>query len=115
MMEILFKRLTKKWDLVYTRYTDKDIKKLWIDREEADYGQIIIQDIKEAKITAIFRNEWKRFNWSLRTKYDNVEKIAKQFGGGGHIHAAGFKLPAEKSFSKQIQKVVKQMISYMKK
>ena len=114
MMELLFKRLTKKWDLVYTWYTDKDIKKLGIDREEADYGQIIIQDVQEAKITAIFRNEGKRFNWSLRTKYDNVEKIAKQFGGGGHIHAAGFKLPAEKSFSKQIQKVVKQMLSYMK-
>ena len=37
-------------------------------------------------------------------QYD-VQIIAKSFGGGGHLHAAGFKLPREGSFDDQVKAV----------
>ena len=57
MMEKMFARLTQKWWFVYSRYTQQDLTQLWIDRDEADFGQVIIQDIDEAKVTAIFRTD----------------------------------------------------------
>lgn len=116
MMEIIFKRLQKKWDLVYTRYTDKDLNKLWIDREEADFGQIIVQDIDEAKVTVIFRTdeESKKCCISLRSKYTDVQKIAKFFGGGGHIHAAGCTQQRIWSFKQQVEDLSSQISKMIK-
>lgn len=107
MMERMFKRLQKKWDLVYTRYTDTDLKKLGIDREEADFWQIIIQDIDDAKVTIIFRNaeEGKKCCMSLRSKITDVQKIAKVFGGGGHIHAAWCTLERKGTFRQQVEEL----------
>ena len=79
MMELMFSRLEKKGGLVYSRYTDEDLKKFELDREEADFAQIIIQDIQESEITAIYRTEGKTFNGSLRSKEIDVQKIAKNF------------------------------------
>lgn len=107
MMELMFKRLQKKWDLVYTWYTDQDLKKKWIDREEADFWQIIIQDIEEAKVTIIFRDDTvnKRCCLSLRSKSVDVQKIAKTFWWWGHIHAAGCVVPREGRFHKQVEEI----------
>lgn len=111
MMELMFKRLQKKWDLVYTRYTNKDIEKLWIDREEADFGQVIIQDIEDAKVTVIFRED-KNNNvctMSFRSKNINVQEIAKHYGWWGHIHAAWCSVPRKWRFVKQVDKLATQI------
>jgi bifunctional oligoribonuclease and PAP phosphatase NrnA len=107
MMECMFKRLQKKWWLIYTRYTDSDLKKMGIDREEADFWQIIIQDIDEAKVTAIFRTDEEKQLCciSLRSKYIDVQKIAKSFGGGGHIHAAWCTVPRIWRFQHQVEEI----------
>lgn len=111
MMELMFKRLQKKWDLVYTRYTEKDLRKKWIDREEADFGQIIIQDIDDAKVTVIFRDdeETNKCCMSLRSKQTDVQKIAKAFGGGWHIHAAGCTVPRSWRFLQQVENISTEM------
>lgn len=116
MMELMFKRLEKKWDLIYSRYTDKDTKKLNIDREEADYWQIIIQDIDEAKVTVIFRTDKLKnvFCMSFRSKNVNVQKIAKHYWGWGHIYAAWCAIPRVWTFQDQLDKIsteISQMIA----
>ncbi len=105
MMELMFKRLQKKWWLVYTRYTEKDLKKMGIDRDEADFWQIIIQDIDEAKVTVIFRDDPinKKCCLSFRSKYVDVQKIAKHFGGWWHIHAAWCTIPRKWTFQQQVK------------
>ena len=107
-MELMFKRLQKKWELIYSRYTDKDLTKFWIDREEADFWQIIIQDIDDGKVTVIFRSDEKneKCNMSFRSKYVDVQKIAKSFWGGGHIHAAGCVIPRKWRFHQQVEELV---------
>lgn len=57
MMARMFDRLVLEEKLAYTRYSDADLEEFGIDREEADFGQVIIQDITEADITLICREE----------------------------------------------------------
>ncbi len=105
MMELMFKRLQKKWDIIYTRYTEKDIEKSWIDREEADFWQIIIQDIEDAKVSIIFRddNKNKKCCMSFRSKTNDVQKIAELFWWWWHLHAAGASIDRVWYFRKQVQ------------
>lgn len=107
MMQLMFKRLQKKWELIYTRYTDKDLKKLNIDREEADFWQIIIQDIDEAKVTVIFRDdkESNKCCMSLRSKYVDVQSIAKAFGWWWHVHAAWCAVTRSWTFQQQVDEI----------
>lgn len=107
MMELMFKRLQKKWWLIYTRYTEKDLKKLGIDREEADFWQIIIQDIDEAKVTVIFRSDDKNKKccMSFRSKHTDVQNIAKSFGGWWHMYAAWCTVPRVWRFRQQVEEI----------
>ena len=48
----------------------------------------------EAKFAAVYYMEDGQKMWSVRSRGDfDVNEIAKQFGGGGHAAAAGFKDP----------------------
>ncbi|MDD3263033.1 MAG: DHH family phosphoesterase [Candidatus Absconditabacteria bacterium] len=107
MMQLIFKRLKKKGGLIYTRYTEKDLKKIGIDREEADFGQVIIQDIAEAKVTVIFRDDKENNHcyMSFRSKDADVQRLAKSFGGGGHIHAAGCNVSRKGTFQQQVEEL----------
>lgn len=79
MMQRLFDRLQQKWGLVYSRYNNKDIEELQLQDDEADDGQIVIQDIEEAVVTSIFREQNGYFHGSMRSKEYNVEQIASSF------------------------------------
>ena len=59
---------------------------------------------KNAPFSATWYDQSNARNYSLRSSADNpehvdVSEIAQQFGGGGHKHAAGFKLPLNDSYS----------------
>lgn len=114
MMERLFQRLQQKWGLVYSRYNNKDIEELQLEDDEADDGQIVIQDIEEAVVTSIFREQNGYFHGSMRSKDYNVEQIASSFGGGGHLHAAGFRVPLHGTFEETLEEIstkIAQMIN----
>lgn len=116
MMEILFKRLQKKWELVYTRYKENDIEKLWIDGEEANFWQVIIQDIDEAKVTVIFRED--KINnsccMSFRSKDTDVQKLAKYYWWWWHIYAAWCTVPRKWYFKQQIEEISTQIAKMIK-
>ncbi|MEI6426623.1 MAG: DHH family phosphoesterase [Candidatus Absconditabacteria bacterium] len=114
MMERMFARLEKKGDFVYSRYTGDDIKELGVSEDDADAGQIVIQDIAEAKATCIFREQDGSFHGSLRSKSFDVEQIARSFGGGGHLFAAGFRMDRVGDFKIQLEQVSNQIASLVK-
>jgi len=66
-----------------------------LDREEADFAQIIIQDIQEAEVTAIYRTEGKTFNGSLGSEGVGFQRIVKFFGGWGQFHASRVRISGE--------------------
>lgn len=109
MMERMFARLEMKGQFVYSRYTSDDIRELWVSEDDADAGQIVIQDIKEAKATCIFREQGGSFHGSLRSKSFDVEKIARSFGWGGHLYAAGFMIDCVWDFQTQLEQVSNQI------
>lgn len=111
MMERMFSRLAIKGEFVYSRYTSDDIRELWVSEDDADAGQIVIQDIKEAKATCIFREQDWSFHGSLRSKAFDVEHIARSFGGGGHLYAAGFRIDRVWDFQSQLEEVSNQIAS----
>lgn len=109
MMERMFSRLEIKGEFVYSRYTSDDIKELWVSEDDADAGQIVIQDIEEAKATCIFREQNGSFHGSLRSKAFDVEKIARSFGWGGHLYAAGFRVDRVGDFETQLEQISTQI------
>lgn len=97
-LQVLLERLTQKWDILYTYYDIDELSKYDIDNEQAWYGLTIIQEIKWPKVIMTIRKSWNMIKGSLRSKDTNVEDIAKFFGGGWHIKAAGFAVPIQVNF-----------------
>lgn len=113
MMERLFSRLQQKGGLIYTWYILQDLEEIGVNHDEADLGQIVIQDIDDAIVTCIFREQNGTFHGSLRSKTWNVEQIASSFGGWWHSHAAWFKLPREGEFQDQINKISDKITTFI--
>lgn len=56
----------------------------------------LIAGIKEANYSCLLTEDNGKIKASLRTNKDvNVAKIAEEHGGGGHIKAAGYKIPGK--------------------
>ena len=114
MMERMFARLEQKGEFVYSRYTANDIKELWVSEDDADAGQIVIQDIAEAKATCIFREQNGSFHGSMRSKAFDVEQIARAFGWWGHLFAAWFRIDRVWDFQTQLEEVSTQIAAMVK-
>lgn len=75
--------------------TEKDIKKTNATEDDVSGLVNLINSIPESKVALLLYDYGDgRIKGSLRTEKDNVDvsKIAKEYGGGGHKRAAGFKV-----------------------
>lgn len=85
------KNVKLKGEVAYLIVTQKDCKRLHCMFSDISKFLTLIVDIAGAKITAIFKEKSKNL-WSISFRsslnYD-VNAVASQFGGGGHINAAG--------------------------
>lgn len=113
--QLLLERMVQKWDLLYSYYDDKELKKYDVDQEEASYPLMIIQNIDGPKLVLILKKIWDKMNWSLRSKnvwgkVIDCDVIAKHFCGGWHKPAAWFSIPATWDSKKQIVVIVRQIV-----
>lgn len=63
---------------------------------ESDFDSVnqIPRQIKGVEVSALIRPKGEDVKVSLRSnKYFDVAEFAKRYGGGGHLHAAGYKYP----------------------
>lgn len=59
----------------------------------SEVGHALLQKYQDAKFVASFTEFEKETMWSLRSREDfDCSEIAKEFGGGGHKQASGFKV-----------------------
>lgn len=59
----------------------------------SEVGHALLQKYPEAKFVASFTEFEKETMWSLRSRKDfDCSEVAKEFGGGGHKQASGFKV-----------------------
>lgn len=108
-LKTLLERLTEHGDILYTYYDRDELANFNIDNEQAWYWLTIIQEIRWPKVIMTIRKEWEMIKWSLRSKDTNVEKIAKNFGGGWHIHASWFSTKIDKDFETTKKNVIKKI------
>jgi phosphoesterase RecJ-like protein len=80
--------------LGYFYFLDKDQKELKIHPDEVTKYLPYLANFKEIKIFASITEDKKKamFRVSVRSNDIVINKVAQDFGGGGHIHAAGIKL-----------------------
>jgi len=106
--------------ILYTYYNIAELDKLWLDKEQAKMiFSSTMKRIYWPKIFILIRKEHKEVRWSIRTwtspdKKINCAKLSSElFGGGGHENAAGFCIPLQKPFTKQIDEIIKKIENYI--
>lgn len=87
----------------------KDAEKLGISK--TDFGPVtnFLNSVKGVKILMFVTDDKEGYiKVSLRTRDDkvNVAKIAKSFGGGGHVKAAAFRFPGSFELENNLVKIV---------
>lgn len=110
------KNVFKSYDLKTLKLWSKVLKELYVTKDgaaivgvhkkdyedlgctRADLGGVIdyINSLKEAKYSVLLSEDEKgNVKASLRTRSEDVDvkALAEQFGGGGHVKAAGFTIP----------------------
>jgi len=114
LLSLALSTLQKKGKISYIKVTREMFLKS--GAKQSDTEEIINYAgmVKGTKIYAMFQelvNSKNTVKVSLRS-YDNIDvnKIATRFGGGGHKHAAGFKLE-----SKNIDDCIKFVMQYLEK
>ncbi len=77
--------------LVWTKMTKKMIKSSCVEFVDTDVMIDLIRAVNEVEVVVIFRELGERkTKVSFRSKHTiNVAKLASDFGGGGHVRAAG--------------------------
>lgn len=92
--------------LAWTKITRKMAKSSGVEYVDTDALIDLIRSVKRVEVVILFRelNE-KKTKFSLRSKHTiDVSKLAAQFGGGGHVRAAGA------SVNKPIDQVIKEVL-----
>ena len=80
--------------LVWTKMTKDMIESSGVEFVDTDVIIDLIRAVKEVEVVIIFRELGERkTKVSFRSKHTvNVAKLASEFGGGGHVRAAGASL-----------------------
>lgn len=99
----------EKHRLVWSSITQQDLKQTEATMDASgDIIDELLVHAPEAEIVALFKEDPDLIAVSLRSKGPqiNVMEIAQQFGGGGHVQAAGVKFPG-----KTLQEVMNLVLS----
>ncbi len=77
--------------IAFLTVTREMLKKNGASRDETENIINFARNIEDVEVAAIFIEEEDKIKVSLRSKYYfDCAQIAKEFGGGGHVRAAGF-------------------------
>jgi phosphoesterase RecJ-like protein len=98
--------------IAYTVILHTDMKKFETSDEHTEGIAVSLRSIKTVEISFVIKEAAKNcFKVSLRSKYQDVAKVAQAFSGGGHTFAAGctVKMPKDeviKALLSEIEKVL---------
>lgn len=80
--------------IAFTYITTEDEEKLNVKPGDHEGLVEIGRDVEGVEVSVLLREGELGYKGSLRSnEYVNVSEVASIFGGGGHIRAAGFKIP----------------------
>ena len=94
----------------YASITHEDMKSLSLTAEDFETAIDIVRSLAGCEIAVTAKEaESGKYKISLRSTGANVAKVAKIFGGGGHVRAAGCTVPAQ-SADEALEKIIKELI-----
>ena len=109
-MQIILGRLQKTDDIVYSRYGQEELEKLWLHPDSANYALYLIGDIKDQNLVILGKEKDDYIKVSLRGKWKyNCRDIATHFWWGGHANAAGCSIDKSWDLEKDIIDFVNQV------
>lgn len=78
--------------IVISRFTLDELKETKGSSDSSDHALNQLRDLKEVEVSVLIKEtNTDEYKVSMRSKnFINVGSIAQEFGGGGHIRAAGF-------------------------
>ncbi len=80
--------------IAFTYITKEDEEKLNVEQGDHEGLVEIGRDVENVEVSVLLRETEGGFKGSLRSnEYVNVSEVASIYGGGGHLRAAGFKIP----------------------
>lgn len=88
-------RFDSEKQMVYSVLTEEDLQSIGADDDDLGGFVEMLNHIPQAKFSLLLRQSGPVVKGSLRSdprKKTDVSQIAKQFGGGGHKYASGFKI-----------------------
>src|SRR5690554_1894129 len=103
-------------ELAWATLTKKDFAKADANDSDADSVTEQIRSIKGVKIAILFREKNNsHYRVSIRSKKGiNISLLAEQFGGGGHINAAGCTIPKNKKTFAQFLEKAEEFLLHLK-
>lgn len=88
-MQIILWRMQKHNDIIYSRYTQRELEQYWLHPDSADYALYLICDIKDQDLVILWKEKDDCVKISLRAKWKyNCRDIAQQFWWWWHANAA---------------------------
>ncbi len=93
---LLKARIVPENDMIVSALTEKDIEECQASTEEVNQAVPLLNSVSEAKFAMLLiQKDSHTIRASLRSNEEgniDVSRIAKQFGGGGHVMASGFEI-----------------------
>lgn len=110
--QLLLSRIQKKWDIIYTRYTQTDREKYGLENQFVEQALDIMTSIEHDGIFLFFKGQKLTKHPSLRcsrrTKNPaiNVAELASHFNGWGHRAAAGSQIKIKNNFQETMEEAI---------
>lgn len=115
-MQIILWRMKKKWDIVYSRYSQSELEMFWLHPDSADYALYLMCDIKEQDLVVLWKEKEDYVKFSLRAKWKyNCRDIANSFKGWWHANAAWCSVEKSWNLQKDVEKFIEKVKLLIKK
>lgn len=117
---LLSQRLTKVWNVIYSRYDESELEAYGIDNWAKDSFLFLMTSIIHDGAFLFFKTHTQalpkpfiKISFRSRTEKVHVWNIAKHFNGGGHNMAAGWKIALDSTVQESIQEVIEKVNSHI--
>jgi phosphoesterase RecJ-like protein len=114
-MQIILWRMQKTDDIIYSRYSQEELEKLWLHPDSADYVLYLIWDIKDENLIILWKEKDDCIKMSLRGKWKyNCRDIAKHFGWWWHANASWCSIEKSWNLEQDVVNFVNQVKNMIK-